>query len=494
MNDLVQIKIPEKPKRIITDLQRVGRLNRCLSKVVDKRLNLVAESLRLGYPIFTDSEMIPTACIRFTPDGRIQYIWNREFFDKASDIAIQYIALHEALHVVLLHPQRRMNRDPMMWNIAIDIVVNDLLDDLLPPTNIMSWDDISFDPILQERCKADKYNIYVDNNSAETVFDLLTKQAKKEAEKARKKKEKEQQEENQNGNQSGLSSKDMLDKEKGEGKPQPGDEEGKQKYKGQLDSHDGWEHPLNTDTQQEIQAIVEELKEQEEQMEEKAKHRRRGRKAGTGSPHLIVELKEINKPPVVPWQSLLKNRLASVYRPNDCENWARPHRKMYDNYPDVLLPGPHESDVMTSSIFFTFDTSGSMDDEVIAEGVAIGKSLPEEQYEVDFTWFDTQVYEAPDLTKPQGRGGTSFQCVEEVITGREQLWKEYYPSYSSKSGLSKKSDKEITKYPDIVICFTDGESSTPMLQFPERWVFLIIPGGTDQYIKDLGATIWRVTE
>ena len=35
--------------------------------------------------------------------------------------------LHEVLHMALLHVTRRQNRDPHIWNIAADIVVNDLI-------------------------------------------------------------------------------------------------------------------------------------------------------------------------------------------------------------------------------------------------------------------------------------------------------------------------------------------------------------------------------
>ena len=35
--------------------------------------------------------------------------------------------LQEVLHMALLHVTRRQNRDPHIWNIAADIVVNDLI-------------------------------------------------------------------------------------------------------------------------------------------------------------------------------------------------------------------------------------------------------------------------------------------------------------------------------------------------------------------------------
>lgn len=65
------------------------------------------------------SEKVPTAAtngqwIRFNPD----------FMDKCDDQQLFGLALHEALHIVLMHVWRRGDRDPKIWNYANDAIIN----------------------------------------------------------------------------------------------------------------------------------------------------------------------------------------------------------------------------------------------------------------------------------------------------------------------------------------------------------------------------------
>jgi predicted metal-dependent peptidase len=474
---------------VIDDFDRIARINRIMSSCLDKRLNLVAEALMLGYPHFTDDPMFPTSAIQITPDGRIRYVWNRKFFDKATDLAAKYICFHEALHVILKHVQRRGDREPRMWNIAVDIAVNEILDDLLPRANLADIYDINDDPILKPRCKSGSKGIYTNNEAAETIYNkLMEKQKEDQEEDQQKQKQKSKQDGDDNQDGSGGSS--SLDGKESEDE---GDTDGSGDQPGQgdgaLDDHGGWDNNLSSDTQQELNELVKEIKENEEKIN-KPKGRR-GRRAGNASDHLTEELGEVDKPPVVPWQKLVRNRLASVYRPNDSENWARVHRKLYQFYPDVILPGPHDSDILTSSIFFTIDTSGSMDISAIADFAAIAESLPKDDFEVVFTWFDTEVYKVTDLRVPMGRGGTSFHGIEDVVSGQKPIWSKERPYYERRNEKTD-ADVIVSRYPDIVIVLTDGEASTPTLLHPERWIFIITKDGTDQYVKDLGSTVWKL--
>lgn len=59
-------------------------------------------------------------------DGEMLY-WNPEFFASLSrEVRITVLA-HELWHVAFLHMFRRGNRDPEIWNIAADFVINDML-------------------------------------------------------------------------------------------------------------------------------------------------------------------------------------------------------------------------------------------------------------------------------------------------------------------------------------------------------------------------------
>ena len=69
-----------------------------------------------------ESKKIDTAAT----DG-INIFVNKDFLLSLSSTQQNALMLHEVLHMALLHVTRRGSRDPKIWNIAADIVVNDLI-------------------------------------------------------------------------------------------------------------------------------------------------------------------------------------------------------------------------------------------------------------------------------------------------------------------------------------------------------------------------------
>ena len=67
----------------------------------------------------------PSAETALTDGGRILY--NPAFFDTLSDAEMNFVLMHEVFHVLLFHCRRAENRDPALWNIATDIIVNHYL-------------------------------------------------------------------------------------------------------------------------------------------------------------------------------------------------------------------------------------------------------------------------------------------------------------------------------------------------------------------------------
>ena len=65
---------------------------------------------------------IPTAAT----DGK-RYYWNPKFIMKLSPIGLRLVCGHEAWHAIYMHPQRRGERIPKLWNICVDFIVNNLL-------------------------------------------------------------------------------------------------------------------------------------------------------------------------------------------------------------------------------------------------------------------------------------------------------------------------------------------------------------------------------
>jgi predicted metal-dependent peptidase len=404
---------------VYTDDDRIGKLNKTYKDLNKYRSVVLHETIKLGYPRFVD-DLVPTAAVGLSPDGRLRYYWNRAFFDHLQIRDRVYVCAHEALHVILGHPVRRGDRHPYVWNIACDIVVNTLLDyQFNLHLNLKSTQ-------LGNRVMAKNYNLLPDealNMTTEEIYDHLWENVQF-----------------------------VLGPD---GIPIPG--------AGLFDDHELWD----TITEEAINKLRQQLDEKQV----------KAAGSGRGGDMRMLE-KIIAKP--FPWQQLLRGRLATVRRPQEHESWARPNRKIYSYFPDVLLPGAHEDELTTSRVLCTIDTSGSMSKESIRDLVAIVKSLPRNAYEVHLTWFDDGVYDANDLNSAKGGGGTSFQKIELTCRGEEPILgaddKEHY----------------LKAYPDVIIAMTDGWAPRPDLLHPERWIWIIIENGDDSAIRDLGCTVWNL--
>lgn len=72
---------------------------------------------------YREDATLPTAAT----DGRTVFL-NPDFFATLSPPEAQGVLLHEVLHAALLHPLRRGTREPELWNLAADMVVNGMID------------------------------------------------------------------------------------------------------------------------------------------------------------------------------------------------------------------------------------------------------------------------------------------------------------------------------------------------------------------------------
>ena len=55
--------------------------------------------------------------------------YNPDFISELSNAEVKGLICHEVLHIAMLHPFRRNNRDQMRWNIACDYAVNPIVKD-----------------------------------------------------------------------------------------------------------------------------------------------------------------------------------------------------------------------------------------------------------------------------------------------------------------------------------------------------------------------------
>lgn len=59
-------------------------------------------------------------------DGK-RFWWNPSFINSLSDVGVRLVLMHEAWHVILMHPARRGSRLPTLYNIAIDFKVDNVI-------------------------------------------------------------------------------------------------------------------------------------------------------------------------------------------------------------------------------------------------------------------------------------------------------------------------------------------------------------------------------
>ncbi len=110
------------------------------------------------------TQTLPTAAT----DGRDIFI-NEDFLRSLSSPQVDGLLLHEVLHAALLHVLRRGQREPMLWNVAADIVVNGMIAQQqsfeLPESGIR-------DPKLEHLSVEEIYEILLPNTTYYTLCDL----------------------------------------------------------------------------------------------------------------------------------------------------------------------------------------------------------------------------------------------------------------------------------------------------------------------------------
>ena len=101
----------------------------------EKRLQAAMVRLLITNPFFAslvmkremevvDDGSCPTACV--DRHGKIKF--NADLIGQLTLEELMYVLAHETMHVVYGHLPRLNGRDPKLWNIATDAVINDLLD------------------------------------------------------------------------------------------------------------------------------------------------------------------------------------------------------------------------------------------------------------------------------------------------------------------------------------------------------------------------------
>ncbi len=362
-------------------------------------------------------------------DGRV-LMFNVAFVLSLSMEHLLFGILHETLHCVMRHPARRGTRDPELWNIATDFVINAILvfEEKLPHP---SW-------ILLDK----KYWKHSDgrNWTAEEVYADLEKEFEKSKQRYKIQCPCIQRDPTGGAGGSGEQEDDQKGKGKGKGEGKgkgksagSGQQDGKGSGSGDDqdtgggsggdDSEDptfsdprGWDAPWDKETDQGWkQAVI-----QTEQMA-----RMRGDSPGWLS-SLVDDLVE----PPVPIERIIQHIAGSIA--SDETTWRNPNRRLISRGLHLPVTVKDKKDVV-----FVGDTSGSIGDDELKDlfGIMLRAFRSKGINELRAIQCDTRIVDDVRVKKARefkthvrevggkGRGGTAFEPVFEKLREEKADWR-----------------------------------------------------------------------
>ena len=358
------------PKKLTKEELEVMRAD------VADRIIVARVGLLLRHPFFGNMatrlkvENCDAWCPTAATDGK-HLFYNTQFFNALSNKEIEFVIAHEILHCVFDHIIRREDRDPEIYNIACDYIVNNTL------VRDKIGDPVKMIPIYQDW----KY----DNWQSEAVYDDIYEKAKENGKKFLE--------------QMGQLLDEHIDWEKKPGQSKKG--------KGGKDK----QRPYYT--KDEMKKIRDQVK---ENMISAAQS------AGAGNVPAEIErmIKELTEPKMN-WREILRQQIQATIR-NDY-TFSRPSRKGW--HTGVVLPGMNFDQQIDCAI--AFDMSGSIGDDQAKDFLSEVKGIMDEfkEYNVKLWCFDTAVYNEKDFSstdgedfsdyQPVGGGGTEFMCNWEYM-------------------------------------------------------------------------------
>ena len=316
-------------------------------------------------------------CQTAATDGR-HFYYCTDFINKLDDDELVFLFGHEVGHCVYNHMGRRGDRQPQVWNMANDYLVNDMLIE----NNVGR--KITAVQILHDT----KYR----GMTSEEIYDELMKNATK--------------------IQVTL---DMhLDGSGEEGEDKDGNGKGSDGKSGKSGVK------LDEET---LKKIRDEMKEAILQS---------AQAAGAGNtPAGIRRLIQQFTAPKMRWQDLLRIQLESSLKNN--YSFMRPSRKGW--HTGAVLPGMLPQEHL--DVCIAIDMSGSISDEMARDFLSEVKGMMEmyTTYSIHVFSFDTEVYNPVTFTDdngedvydydPMGGGGTDFDCAFQYMKDNDIVPKQF---------------------------------------------------------------------
>jgi predicted metal-dependent peptidase len=342
-----------------------------------------------------DRKWCPTA----GTDGR-KFFYNPAFIAELDTRENVFLVAHELGHCIYEHFMRREERDPLLWNIAGDYIINGTLDNEIVKHGDYARVITYVKPFLNH-----KY----DSWTTEEVYDDLQQQ----------------QEEGGKPEEDGDLVDVHIDMEgvvKGDGDEEIEGEGGK----GDGEELAGQPDPIS---EEEAKQLQNEIKDAVLQAA-----------AAAGAGNVPSDMKRMIKDllePQMDWREIIRASVANSLKSNF--TWMRPNRKGW--HLSAILPGM-DRDMMVD-VALAIDTSGSISQQMLTEFVSEIAGIMDQydQYRIRIWQFDTRVYGYDEFISDDGRDIRDYEISGGGGTDFMVNWKYM-------------EDKEIN--PDQFIVFTDG--------------------------------------
>ena len=374
-----------------------SKIKGCIKRLLLSRMRILYNhgfyGLLLMHMIYAVSEEIETACT----DG-VRITFGIDFLDSLSDSELDFVMMHEILHVVLQHCFRGDVEDPEAYNIAADIVVN---------SNIMLENGMKASSITLS-----KYGIAMHvapdgkeghEYTAEQVYAMLPKNL------------------NKKGNNKSPGSADGRAK-KGNNKS-PGSAVGRAKKEISKeqhqpvrvwDDHSQWGKYEEDDTPRDV--WVKRFEDAAEAIKIRDPSNARGLLPAFAE-RILKELKKSQ----TDWRTILNDFIQEEVVDY---SFAPPDRR-FDDSP-FFLPDFNGKEDRVEDTLLMIDTSGSMSDDMIAAAYSEVKGAIDQFNGKLKGWlgfFDAAIIKPQPFSdenefkiiKPAGGGGTDFQIIFEYV-------------------------------------------------------------------------------
>lgn len=379
-----------------------SKVHEYATRLLKSRMRILADNGFYGFLLehlpFALDEDIETACtdadkIYFSPD----------FLNSITDSELDFVLMHEVLHVVLQHCFRYTNKsvDETQFNIACDTVVN---------STILQAFDGDLSKISIGSLGGELYHIAPNGEegykyTAEEIYEMLMLQIKKE----------------QGNGTSEKSSDDGINGNKG--KPKKGKNKSQGRFKGMpseddttLDSHDRWTKDESGERGAKWQEYLEDAI-------KSVKIDKSSKSRGTIPAFAERYLEELSTAKT-DWRAVL----CEFVQEEICDySFSPPDRRFGDS--DFFLPDFNEKEESVKNLLFMIDTSGSMSDELVTEAFnEVRGALIQfnERLEGLLGFFDAVVVEPKpfssitelEIIRPKGGGGTSFDVIFDYVENK----------------------------------------------------------------------------